>query len=108
MADKAYPGAEGPILTPCTGKDKPESQKRANRAHARLRAPGERADARPKSGKVLRKPRCGPSETRPPLQGRRRPSKPPPRAGRMRLQRIQGGELALTDEFVILAVRTPG
>jgi len=31
------------------GKNKPESQKEANRAHARLRAPGERANAQLKT-----------------------------------------------------------
>ncbi|GAA4991436.1 hypothetical protein GCM10023334_126190 [Nonomuraea thailandensis] len=45
MADKAYQGAEGPVLTPYKGKDKPESQKQANRAHAKFRGPGERANA---------------------------------------------------------------
>jgi hypothetical protein len=36
------------------------SQKEANRAHARLRAPGERANAQLKSWRILRKLRCCP------------------------------------------------
>jgi hypothetical protein len=41
-------------------KNKPESQKEANRAHAKLRAPGERANAQLKTWRVLRKLRCCP------------------------------------------------
>lgn len=48
-ADKAYQGAGPHILTPYKGRDKPESQKDANRAHAKLRGPGERANAQLKS-----------------------------------------------------------
>ncbi|MEV0344735.1 transposase family protein [Nonomuraea sp. NPDC050680] len=36
--------------------------KRANRSHARLRGPGERANAQLKSWKILRKLRCSPSK----------------------------------------------
>ncbi len=60
LADKAYQGAEGPIITPYKGKDKPASQKQANRSHAGLRGPGERANAQLKSWKILRKLRCCP------------------------------------------------
>jgi hypothetical protein len=49
LADKAYQGAEGPVRTPYKGKNKPGSQKRANRSHARLRGPGERANAQLKT-----------------------------------------------------------
>jgi hypothetical protein len=63
LADKAYQGAEGPLVTPYKGKNKPESQKRANRSHARLRGPGERANAQLKSWRILRKLRCSPSKT---------------------------------------------
>ena len=42
------------------GKGKPGSQKKANRAHARLRAPGERANAQLKTWRILRKLRCCP------------------------------------------------
>jgi DDE superfamily endonuclease len=44
-ADKGYLGAGEHVRTPCRGRNKPASQKAANSAHARLRAPGERADA---------------------------------------------------------------
>jgi hypothetical protein len=62
LADKAYQGAEGPVRTPYKGKNKPESQKQANRSHARLRGPGERANAQLKSWRILRKLRCSPSK----------------------------------------------
>jgi hypothetical protein len=62
LADKAYQGAEGPVRTPYKGKNKPESQKQANRSHAKLRGPGERANAQLKSWKILRKLRCSPSK----------------------------------------------
>jgi hypothetical protein len=39
---------------------KPESQKEANRAHAKLRAPGERANAQHKARKILIRLRCCP------------------------------------------------
>lgn len=60
LGDKAYIGAGEHVLTPYRGRGKPESQKAANRAHARLRAPGERANAQLKSWRVLRKLRCCP------------------------------------------------
>ncbi|GAA3831989.1 hypothetical protein GCM10022226_61430 [Sphaerisporangium flaviroseum] len=62
LADKAYQGAEGPIITPYKGKNKPTSQKQANRSHAKLRGPGERANAQLKSWKILRKLRCSPAK----------------------------------------------
>jgi hypothetical protein len=48
VADKGYLGVDH-IRTPYRGRNKPASQKDANRAHARLRAPGERANAQLKS-----------------------------------------------------------
>ncbi|RSN15702.1 IS5/IS1182 family transposase [Nonomuraea sp. WAC 01424] len=60
LADKGYQGAEGPVATPYKGRDKPASQKTANRSHARLRGPGERANAQLKSWRILRKLRCCP------------------------------------------------
>jgi hypothetical protein len=60
LGDKAYIGAGEHVLTPYRGRGKPESQKAANRAHARLRAPGERANAQLKSWHILRKLRCCP------------------------------------------------
>jgi hypothetical protein len=46
------------------GKNKPDSQKEANRAHAKLRAPGERANAQLKNWRVLSKLRCCPWRAR--------------------------------------------
>jgi hypothetical protein len=50
----------GQGLTPCRGRNQPASQKEASRANARLRAPGERANAQLKSRRALRKLRCCP------------------------------------------------
>jgi len=60
LADKGYIGAGQHVLTPYRGRGKPESQKAANRAHARLRGPGERANAQLKTWHILRKLRCCP------------------------------------------------
>ena len=59
LGDKGYLG-EDCIRTPYRGRNKPVSQKDANRAHARLRAPGERSNAQLKSWRILRKLRCCP------------------------------------------------
>jgi len=59
LGDKGYIG-EDDIRTPYRGRNKPASQKEANRAHARLRASGERANAQLKSWRILRKLRCSP------------------------------------------------
>jgi hypothetical protein len=59
LADKGYLGS-GYAKIPYRGKHKPESQKEANRAHAKLRAPGERANAQLKNWRILRKLRCCP------------------------------------------------
>jgi hypothetical protein len=60
LADKGYHGAGQPLLTPYKGRGKPESRKDANRAHARLRGVGERANAQLKTWRILRKLRCCP------------------------------------------------
>ena len=60
LADKGYHGAGDHIRTPYKGKNKPPSQKAANRAHAQLRSPGERANAQLKAWRILRKLRCCP------------------------------------------------
>ena len=60
LADKGYIGAGEHVLTPYRGRNKPASQKAANSAHARLRAPGERANAQLKTWHILRKLRCCP------------------------------------------------
>ena len=59
LADKGYQGSTWAKI-PYRGKNKPESQKAANRAHAKLRAPGERANAQLKTWKILSKLRCCP------------------------------------------------
>jgi hypothetical protein len=59
LADKGYQGSTY-AKTPYKGKNKPPSQKDANRAHAKLRAPGERANAQLKTWKILQKLRCCP------------------------------------------------
>ena len=59
LGDKGYHG-EACIRTPYKGRNKPAAQKDANRAHARLRGPGERANAQLKSWRILRKLRCCP------------------------------------------------
>jgi DDE superfamily endonuclease/Helix-turn-helix of DDE superfamily endonuclease len=59
LADKGYQGSTYAKI-PYKGKNKPQSQKDANKAHAQLRAPGERANAQLKTWRVLRKLRCCP------------------------------------------------
>ena len=51
---------EDDIRTPYRGRNKPAAQEDANRAHARFRSPGERANAQLKSWRILRKLRCCP------------------------------------------------
>ena len=64
MADKGYQGAGGTVRTPfkrhATRPRLSPGQKAVNRAHARIRALGERAVATLKSWKVLVKLRCCP------------------------------------------------
>jgi len=59
LAGKGYQGSTWAKI-PYRGKNKPEPQKEANRAHAKLRAPGERANAQLKAWRILRKLRCCP------------------------------------------------
>jgi hypothetical protein len=59
LGDKGYHGAVE-LVTPYKGKNKPEPQKQANRSHAKLRGPGERAIAQLKTWRILRKLRCCP------------------------------------------------
>jgi hypothetical protein len=65
LADKGYQGSTW-AKVPYKDKNKPEAQKDANRAHAKLRAPGERANAQRKVWKILVKLCCCPwrGETR--------------------------------------------
>ena len=58
LADKGYIGAGQHVLTPYRGK--PSSQKAASSARARLRAPGERANAQLKTWHLLPKLRYCP------------------------------------------------
>jgi DDE superfamily endonuclease len=64
FADKAYQGARGSVRTPFKRhRYRPKLsrwQKKVNRAHARIRAIGERANATLKTWKVLVKLRCCP------------------------------------------------
>jgi hypothetical protein len=59
LADKGYQGSTY-AKVPYKGRNKPESQKQANKAHAKLRSPGERANAQLKTWHILRKLRCCP------------------------------------------------
>jgi len=59
LADKGYQGSTW-AKVPYKGRNKPEPQKEANRAHAKLRARGERANAQLKTWKILAKLRCCP------------------------------------------------
>jgi hypothetical protein len=59
LADKGYQGSTWARI-PYRGKNKPAGEKKANRAHAKLRAPGERANAQLKTWKILTKLRCCP------------------------------------------------
>jgi DDE superfamily endonuclease len=60
LADKGYHGAGDHVRTPYRGRNKPTSQKTANRAHAKLRGPGERANAQLKTWRLLQELRCCP------------------------------------------------
>ena len=60
LADRGYAGAGDHVRIPYRGRGKPASQKDANRAHAQLRSPGERANAQLKTWRILRKLRCCP------------------------------------------------
>ena len=60
LGDKGYTGAGDHVTTPYKGRNKPPSHKAANRAHAELRGPGERANAHLKTWRILRKLRCCP------------------------------------------------
>jgi hypothetical protein len=59
LADKGYQGSTW-AKVPYKGRNKPESQKEANRAHAKLRGRGERANALLKTWDILDKLRCCP------------------------------------------------
>lgn len=58
LADRAYQGVGATLRTPYYGRELPEHYQQNNRDHAGLRAPGERAFARLKSWRLLRRARC--------------------------------------------------
>ncbi|MEV7907611.1 transposase family protein [Streptomyces anulatus] len=60
LADKGYLGAGEHVRVPYKGRNKPASQKGADSVHARLRGPGERANAQLKAWRILRRLRCCP------------------------------------------------
>jgi len=72
LGDKGYLGEDW-VRTPYRERNKPASQKEANRAHARLRVPGERANAQLKSWRILRKLVVRAGVDAPPNMSARRP-----------------------------------
>lgn len=72
FADKAYRGARGSIRTPFKRhRYRPKVyrwRKKVNRAHARIRAVGERANATLKTWKILTRLRCSPHRATPIMQ----------------------------------------
>jgi hypothetical protein len=58
LADKGYRGSTWARI-PTAGRTS-RNRRKANRAHATLRAPGERANAQLKTWRILRKLRCCP------------------------------------------------
>ncbi|MER6187670.1 transposase family protein [Streptomyces sp. NPDC001652] len=59
LADRAYQGAGATVRTPYYHhSEQPAHYQQFNRDHARLRAPGERAFARLKSWRIMRRARC--------------------------------------------------
>jgi hypothetical protein len=57
---RGYDETRERVITPYEGKNKPDSQKDANRDRARLRGPGERANAQLKYWRILHEVRVGP------------------------------------------------
>ncbi|GGT29173.1 hypothetical protein GCM10010176_087340 [Nonomuraea spiralis] len=72
LADKAYQGAEGPAITPHKGRNKPESQKQANRSHAGLRGPGGTCECPAEELEDPPRATLQSQQGQPPLQGHRR------------------------------------
>jgi len=60
LGDKGYTGAGEHVHTPYRGRNKPAPHKAANRAHAQLRSPGERANAQLKTWRILRSSAAAP------------------------------------------------
>ncbi len=60
LGDKGCVGLSPVVVCPFKGRGRPEWKKEANREHARLRGPGERANSQLKNWAVLRRLRCCP------------------------------------------------
>jgi hypothetical protein len=63
LGDRGYHGYDKSgkhVINPYKGRNKPASQKDANRAHSRPRGPGECANAQLKTWRILRKVRVSP------------------------------------------------
>jgi hypothetical protein len=73
LADKGYQGAEGLVSTPYKGRNKPLSQKAANRSQRS--APTDRANAPTPAQELAHPPQVPllPAQGRPAMQGDRRP-----------------------------------
>jgi DDE superfamily endonuclease len=76
LADKGHHGAGDHVHVPYRDRNKPASQKAANRAHAQLRSPGERANAQLKTWRILRQTPLLPVARGPARQSHPRPSGP--------------------------------
>jgi hypothetical protein len=108
LGDKGYRG-EDDIRTPCRGRNKPASQKDANRAHPRLRAPGERAHAQLKSWRICASSAAAPgapgswpwrsTSFRPAKREDERLSDPPIATGRQRGSRAPDAACARTARY---------
>ena len=75
LADKGYIGAGEHVITPYKGRNKPASQKDANRAHAQLRAPANAPTPSSRTGDPAQTPLL-PLARRAARQGHPRPSSP--------------------------------
>jgi hypothetical protein len=95
LADKGYQGAAH-AKVPYKGRNKPRSQKDANKAHAQLRSPGERANAQLKTWRILCKLRCCPWR-RPARQGYTRFADP---RGKRRMKKVQCTHLPQRELFI--------
>lgn len=78
LADKGYHGYDPTgqqVITPHKGRNRPESQKVANRAYAQLRRPGERANAQLNLAHPAQTPQL-PTPHRPTRESHPRPTEP--------------------------------
>jgi hypothetical protein len=82
---------------PYKGKNKPEPQKEANRTHAKLRAPGERANAQFKTWNIVDKLRCCPWQA----------GRPAKAIHALQLRDAQRGWKRLSARYACSSVMTP-